>query len=92
MIGPRRRTGNRVVWTVIVGLFVGALLTRLAVLFMPESAARSFLTTSVSASLGPLGIDLIAIAAVLGPLTLNLNALSVVGVLLVALVVRSWLY
>ena len=92
MIGPRRRTGNRVLWTVIVGLFVGALLTRLAVLFMPESAARAFLTTSVSASLGPLGIDLIAIAVVLGPLTLNLNALSVVGVLLVALVVRSWLY
>lgn len=92
MIGPRRRTGNRVVWTVIVGLFVGALLTRLATLFMPESAGRGFLTTSVSASLGPLGIDLIAIAVVLGPLTLNLNALSVVGVLLVALVVRSWLY
>lgn len=92
MIGPRRRTGNRVLWTVIIGLFVGAFLTQLAVLFMPESAARSFLTTSVSASLGPLGIDLIAIAIVLGPLTLNLNALSVVGILLVALVVRSWLY
>lgn len=78
-------------WTVVVGLFVGALFTALAVRFMPESAARSFLTTSVSASVGPLSINLVAVGLVIGPLTLNLNALSLVGVLLVALVVRSWL-
>lgn len=78
------------VWAVIVGLFLGALFTKLAVLFMPDSAAREFLTTSISASLGPLSIDLIAVAFVLGPLTLSLNALSIVGVLLVALVMRSW--
>lgn len=91
MIGSRRRALPRFVWTLIVGLFLGALLTKLAVLFMPESAARQFLTTAVSASLGPLGIDLIAVALVIGPLTLNLNALSVIGILLVALVMRSWL-
>jgi hypothetical protein len=78
------------VWAVIVGLFLGALFTKMAVLFMPDSAAREFLTTSVSASFGPLSIDLIAIAMVLGPLTLSLNALSLVGILLVALVMRSW--
>lgn len=79
-------------WTVIVGLFLGALFTRLATLFMPESATREILTTSVTASLGPLGIDLVAVGLVLGPLTLNLNALSVIGVFATALVVRSWLY
>jgi hypothetical protein len=77
-------------WAVVVGLFLGALLTKIAVLFMPDSAPREFLTTSVSASLGPLSIDLIAVAIVLGPLTLSLNALSVVGVVLVGLTVRSW--
>jgi hypothetical protein len=77
-------------WAVVVGLFLGALLGRIAVLFMPESAARDFLTTSVSASFGPLSIDLVAIAMVFGPLTLTLNALSVIGILLVALVMRSW--
>jgi hypothetical protein len=77
-------------WAVVVGLFLGALFTKVAVLFMPDSAAREFLTTSVSASLGPLSIDLIAIAFVLGPLTLSLNALTVVGVLLVGLIMRSW--
>ena len=77
-------------WAVVVGLFLGALFTKIAVLFMPDSAAREFLTTSVSASLGPLSIDLIAVAFVVGPLTLSLNALSLIGILLVALVVRSW--
>lgn len=78
------------VWAVIVGVFLGALFTKLAVVFMPDSAAREFLTTSVSASLGPLSLDLIAVAFVIGPLTINLNALSLVGILLVALVMRSW--
>ncbi len=91
MIGPRRRSLSRLLWTVVVGLFLGALFTKLAILYMPESAAREFLTTSVSASFGPLGIDLIAVAFAVGPLTLNLNALSLVGILLVALVMRSWL-
>jgi hypothetical protein len=90
MMGPRRDTVPRMVWAVLVGLFLGALFTKIAVLFMPDSAAREFLTTSVSASLGPLSLDLIAVAFVVGPLTLSLNALSLVGVLLVALVMRSW--
>jgi hypothetical protein len=78
------------VWAVVVGIFLGALFTKIAVIFMPDSAARDFLTTAVSASFGPLSIDLIAIAFVIGPLTINLNALSLVGVLAVGLVMRSW--
>lgn len=89
MIGPRRVV-PRMVWAVIVGIFLGALFTKMAVVFMPDSAAREFLTTSVSASIGPLSLDLIAVAFVIGPLTINLNALSLVGILLVALVMRSW--
>jgi hypothetical protein len=91
MVNVRRGAVQRLFWTLIVGLFVGALFTKLAVLFLPESGTREFLTTSVSASLGPLSIDLIAIAIVIGPLTVNLNALSLVGILLVGLVMRSWL-
>lgn len=91
MIGPRKRAVPRFFWAVVVGLFLGALLTKLSVLFMPESAARQFLTTAVTASIGPLGIDLIAVAFVLGPLSLSLNVLSVIGILVVFLVIRSWL-
>ena len=89
MVGPRKAI-PRMVWAVIVGIFVGALFTKMAVVFMPDSAAREFLTTAVSASLGPLSLDLIAVAFVIGPLTINLNALSLVGILMVALVMRSW--
>lgn len=90
MMSPRREALPRMVWAVIVGLFLGALFTKIAVLFMPDSVAREFLTTAVSASLGPLSIDLIAVALVVGPLTLSLNALSLVGILLVGLLMRSW--
>jgi hypothetical protein len=90
MIGGRRAVMPRMAWALIVGLFLGALFTKIAVLFMPDSATRSFLTTSVSASLGPLSIDLIAVAFAIGPLTISVNALTLVGVLLVAFVMRSW--
>lgn len=90
MINPRRGPVPRMLWATVVGLFLGALFTKVAILFMPDSAAREFLTTAVSASFGPLSLDLIAVAFVLGPLTINLNALSLVGIMLVALVVRSW--
>lgn len=91
MVNVRRGAVPRLFWALVVGLFVGALFSKLAVLFLPDSAAREFLTTSVSASLGPLSVDLLAIALVIGPLTINLNALSLVGILLVGLVMRSWL-
>ncbi len=91
MISPRRRSLVRLIWAAVVGLFLGGFLTRLAVLYLPEGATRKFLTTTVSASLGPLSVDLVAVAFVVGPLTVNLNALSLVGIVVVALVVRSWL-
>lgn len=91
MVNTRRGAVPRLLWALVVGVFVGALFTKLAVIFLPDGATREFLTTSVSASLGPLSIDLIAVALVIGPLTLNLNALSLVGILLVGLVIRSWL-
>lgn len=90
MLGPRRRAVPRLVWAVLIGLFLGALFTRLAIRYLPDSAGREFLTTTVSASIGPLGVDLVAIAFVIGPLILNLNALSVIGVLIVAVIMRSW--
>jgi len=88
--GGRRRALPRLVWAVIIGLFLGALFTQLVIRYLPDTATREFLTTSVSASIGPLGLDLVAIAFVIGPLVLNLNALSVIGVLIVALIMRSW--
>jgi hypothetical protein len=80
-----------VVWTLVLGLFLGGLLTRLSELFLPDSAARDFLITSVAASVGPFEVDLVAVALTLGPLVLTLNVLTLVGVGLVAIVARSWM-
>ena len=90
-VDSRRRGNVRVMWTLVVGLFLGGLFTKLAEMFLPNSAARDFLTTSVAASLGPFYIDLVAVALTIGPLTLTLNVLSLVGIGIVALIARSWI-
>ncbi len=88
--GIRRRIG-RLLLVMLVGLVLGALLTELAVRFLPESATRTFFTTSVAAAFGPLVIDLVAVGLTLGPLVFHVNALSIVGFLVVALGARAWL-
>ena len=79
------------VWTLVLGLFLGGLLTKLSDMFLPDSAARDFLITSVDASLGPLSVELVAVAFTLGPLTVALNVLTLVGIGIVALIARSWI-
>jgi hypothetical protein len=91
LLNGQRRSSSRVIWVLVAGLFLGGLLTFLSERFLPESVAREFLTTSVQASLGPLAVDLVAVALVLGPLTLSLNVLTLVGIAVVAVVARSWI-
>ncbi len=87
----RRRGLVRLTWTLVLGLFLGGLLTKLCELFLPESAARDFLVTAVDASIGPLSVDLVAVAFTLGPISVTLNVLALVGISIVALIVRSWI-
>jgi hypothetical protein len=92
LVDSARRGVIRFVWTLVLGLFLGGLLTKLSELTLPEdTATREFLLTSVNASVGPLSVDLVAVAFSLGPLTLELNFLTLVGIAIVALVVRSWI-
>jgi hypothetical protein len=91
LLDNRRRSSSRIAWTLILGLFLGGLLTWLSELFLPDSAARDFLTTSVAAAAGPFHLDLVAVSVTLGPLVLNVNVLTLVGIALVALVARSWI-
>ena len=90
MNATRRRAG-RVLVVVVAGLVLGALLSELAVRFMPQSTARDFFTTSVTAAFGPLVVDLVAFGITLGPVVFRLDFLSVLGVLVVALAARTWL-
>lgn len=85
----RRRTAKRWIWVLVLGLFLGGLLTTLSERFLPDSAARDFLTTSVAATVGPFHLDLVAVAVTLGPLILTLNVLTLVGIGMVGLIARS---
>ncbi|MGD8321809.1 MAG: hypothetical protein PVJ02_15280 [Gemmatimonadota bacterium] len=91
LVDTRRRGIVRLAWTLILGLFLGGLLSKLSEMFLPDSAARDFLTTSVHASLGPLSVDLVAVAFTIGPLTMTLNVLTLVGIGIVALIARAWI-
>jgi hypothetical protein len=75
----------------VLGLFLGGLFTKLSEMFLPDSAARDFLTTSVAASVGPFSIDLVAVAFTIGPLVFTLNVLTLVGIAIVTFIVRSWI-
>ena len=92
LVDSGRRSAVRFVWALILGLFLGGLLTKLVELTLPEgTASREFLLTSVTASVGPLSVDLVALAFDLGPISLALNFLTLVGIAIVALIVRSWI-
>ena len=92
LVDTGRRSVIRFAWTLVLGLFLGGLLTALIERTLPEgTASREFLLTSVDASLGPLSVDLVAMAFVLGPVTVSLNFLTLVGIAIVAFIVRSWI-
>jgi hypothetical protein len=91
LVDTRRRGIVRLVWTLVLGFFLGGLLSALAEVFLWDSVGRTFLTYSVDASVGPLSVDLVALAFTLGPLTLHLNVLTLVGVAIVAFIARSWI-
>lgn len=92
LVDTGRRSVIRFAWTLVLGLFLGGLLTKLMELALPEgTASREFLLTSVNAAFGPLSVDLVAMAFDLGPVTLSVNFLTLVGIAIVALIVRSWI-
>lgn len=73
-----------------LGLVLGGLLTHLVEL-LPESTARSFLTSSVEPSFGPFSADLLVFDFTVGPVSLAVNVLTLVGIATVAFIVRSWM-
>ncbi|RMH22813.1 MAG: DUF4321 domain-containing protein [Gemmatimonadetes bacterium] len=91
LVDTQRRNLRRFSFTLVLGLLLGGLLTKLAEWFLPDSAARDFLATSVEASIGPFSLDLVAVAFTIGPLAVKLNVLTLVGIAIVAFIVRSWI-
>ena len=91
LVDTYRRNIKRLMWTQALGLLLGGLFTQLSQSFLPASPAKTFLTMSVEASVGPLAIDLVVLAFTIGPLILSVNVLTLVGIAIVAFIVRSWI-
>ncbi len=71
------------------GFIVGGFMTQFARRFLPPGAVKEFLTTGVTPSVGPLGIDLVILKMSLGPIAFDVSLLSLVGVLVAYLIARS---
>ena len=92
VVAPRQqRQIFRGIVVLAFGLVLGGLLTHLGEIFLPASAARTFLTTPVALSLGPFFVDLVAVSITVGPISFAVNTLTVVGIIIAALAVRSWI-
>ena len=90
LVGARARHTKQLVWTLVVGFVLGGLLSQLSVQFLPDSATRDFLTTSVVAGVSPFSIDIVGVAMTMG-LGLDVNVLTLVGITVVGFVVRAWI-
>jgi hypothetical protein len=73
----------------IAGFIVGGALTSLLRQALPDSAARTFFTSTWTANFGPVSMDLLVINFTMGPIGLHVSLLSLIGVLLAYLIARS---
>ena len=72
-----------------LGFIAGGAMQQAARILFPAGAAKEFLTAGVTASVGPLPIDLVIIRFALGPVAIDVSVLSLVGVLVAYLIARS---
>ena len=85
--GPRRP--GFYLGILIAGFIAGGLLTALLRQSMPESAARTFFTSTWTPTFGPVSMDLLVISFTLGPVGLHVSLLSLIGVVGAYLIARS---
>ena len=92
MAPPRGSSKHRPGFHAIVlalGFIAGGAMQQAARILFPAGAAKEFLTAGVTASVGPLPIDLVIIRFALGPVAIDVSLLSLVGVLVAYLIARS---
>ena len=73
----------------IAGFIAGGALTALLREALPDSAARTFFTSTWTAQFGPISADLLVISFTMGPVGLHVSLLSLIAVLLAYLIARS---
>ncbi len=85
--GPRRP--GFYLGVLIAGFIAGGALTALLRQTLPDSAARTFFTSTWTATFGPVSADLLVVSFTLGPVGVHVSLLSLLGVLAAYLIARS---
>ena len=85
--GPRRP--GFYLGVLIAGFVAGGALNSLVRQSLPESAARTFFTSTWTATFGPVSADLLVVSFTMGPIGLHVSLLSLIGVVLAYLIARS---
>jgi hypothetical protein len=85
--GPRRP--GFYLGVLIAGFVAGGALSALVRQSLPDSAARTFFTSTYTSTFGPVSADLLVVSFTLGPVGLHVSLLSLLGVLLAYLIARS---
>jgi hypothetical protein len=85
--GPRRP--GFYLGVLIAGFIAGGALNALMRQSLPDSAARTFFTSTWNATFGPVSADLLVISFTMGPVGLHVSLLSLIGVVVAYLIARS---
>lgn len=73
----------------VAGFVAGGALSGLARQWMPESAARTFFTSTWTATFGPVSADLLVLSFTVGPVGVHVSVLGLLGVVVAFLIARS---
>lgn len=73
----------------VAGFLLGGFLSALLKRFLPDSAARTFFTYSVTPTIGPVSADLLVVSFTLGPVGVNVSIMSVIGVVIAYYAAKS---
>ena len=75
----RNKSFKFLIFMIILGMIVGTAVGEGIGLILPDGVVKSFFLRSVTASLGPTTVDLVAFTFTLG-FSLNVNLMAVLGV------------
>ncbi|HEU4698141.1 MAG TPA: DUF4321 domain-containing protein [Gemmatimonadales bacterium] len=73
----------------LAGFLSGGFLTAFLTRWLPESAAKTFFTWTLTPTFGPVSADLLVVNFTLGPVGLHVSLLSLIGVVIAYLIARS---
>ena len=85
--GPRRP--GFYLGVLVTGFIVGGFLNGLLKAWMPESAPKTFFTSTWTPTVGPVPAELLVLNSTRGPLGLHVSLVSLIGVVLAYLIARS---